>query len=118
MRVLFDQATPVPIRPHLEGHEVRTAAQQGWDTLKNGELLAVAEAAGFDVLLTTDKNIRYQQNLSDRKIAVVVLAQQQWPRLRAHVRLIVNAVNAAEPGSFVEVDMPEEPKRSRPEHGN
>jgi hypothetical protein len=59
MRVLFDQATPVPIRPHLEGHEVRTASQEGWDTLKNGELLAAAEACGFDVLLTTDKNIRF-----------------------------------------------------------
>jgi hypothetical protein len=117
MRVLFDQATPVPIRPHLEGHEVRTAAQQGWDTLKNGELLTAAEAAGFDVLLTTDKNIRYQQNLSDRTIAVVVLAQQQWPRLRPHVRLVVEAVNAAEPGSYVEIDLPAEPKRSHPEHG-
>src|SRR5260370_39556657 len=63
MRVLFDQATPVPIRPHLEGHAVRTAAQQGWDTLKNGDLLAAAEAAGFDLVLTTDKNMRYQQTL-------------------------------------------------------
>ena len=77
MRVLFDQATPVPIRPHLEGHEVRTATQKGWNTLKNGELLAAAETAGFDVLLTTDKNIRYQQDLSRRKIAIVVLGEQQ-----------------------------------------
>ncbi|HET6217112.1 MAG TPA: hypothetical protein VFE27_08855 [Acidobacteriaceae bacterium] len=60
MRVLFDQATPVPIRSYLKGHEIRTAAQQGWDTLKNGELLAAAEAEGFEVLLTTDKNMRYQ----------------------------------------------------------
>jgi hypothetical protein len=64
MRVLFDQATPLPIRPYLQGHDVRTAAQQGWDRLRNGELLAVAEANGFDVLLTTDKNMRYQQNLA------------------------------------------------------
>ena len=104
MRVLFDQATPLPIRPHLERHEVRTAAQQGWDTLKNGELLAAAESAGFDVLLTTDKNIRYQQNLSERKIAIVVLGQQQWPKLRPHVRLVVEAVNGAMPGSYTEVD--------------
>src|SRR5882757_10011340 len=110
MRVLFDQATPVPIRPHLERHEVRTVAEEGWDTLKNGELLATAEAAGFDVLLTTDKNIRYQQNLSERKIAIVVLGQQQWPRLRPHVRLVVEAVNAALPGSYVEVDLPAEPR--------
>jgi hypothetical protein len=85
MRILFDQATPVPIRAHLTEHEVRTAAQQGWDTLKNGELLAVAEADGFDVLLTTDKNLLYQQNLSGRRIAVEVLGLQQWPSLRPHV---------------------------------
>jgi hypothetical protein len=67
MRVLFDQSTPVPIRSHLAGHIVRTAAQERWDTLKNGDLLSVAQTAGFDVLLTTDKNIRYQQNLAGRR---------------------------------------------------
>ena len=72
MRIFFDQATPVPIRPYLERHIVRTAAQQGWDRLKNGDLLTAAEDAGFDVLLTTDKNMRYQQNLKGRKIAFVV----------------------------------------------
>ncbi len=107
MRVLFDQAVPVPIRPHLVGHEVRTAAEKGWDTLKNGELLTAAEQAGFDVLLTTDKNIRYQQNLSQRKIAIIVLGQQQWPKLRPHVRLVVEAVNAAVSGSYIEVDFPD-----------
>jgi len=106
MRVLFDQATPVPIRASLKGHEVRTAAQQGWDTLKNGELLTVAEANGFDVLLTTDKNMRYQQNLTGRKIAIIVLGRQQWPELRPHVHLVVAAVNAATPGAYVEVEIP------------
>ena len=99
MRVLFDQATPVPIRPYLAGHDVHTAAQQGWDRLKNGELLAAAEADGFDVLLTTDKNMRYQQNLAGRKIALVVLGRQQWPSLQPYVQLVVEAVNAALPGS-------------------
>jgi predicted nuclease of predicted toxin-antitoxin system len=88
MRILFDQATPVPIRTYLADHEVRTAAQQGWEKLKNGELLAAAEAEGFDVLLTTDKNMRYQQNLSGRRIAVVVLGLQQWPSLRPLVQRI------------------------------
>ena len=97
MRVLFDQATPVPIRAYLEGHDVRTTAQQGWDTLKNGELLAAAEADGFDVLLTTDKNMPYQQNLAGRRIAVVVLGVQQWPSLRAHVQRVVEAIKAAVP---------------------
>ena len=118
MRVLLDQGTPVPIRRHLEGHEVRTVAQQGWGQLKNGELLAAAEAAAFDVLLTTDKNIRYQQNLSQRRIAIVVLGEQQWPRLRSHVRLVLEAINATTPGSYVEVDFPAEAKPSQPEHGS
>ena len=83
MRVLFDQATPLPIRAHLDQHVVSTAFAQGWDTLKNGELLTAAEQAGFDVLLTTDKNLRYQQNLTDRKISIVVLGVQQIGR--AHV---------------------------------
>ncbi len=106
MRVLFDQATPVPIRTFLIGHTVRTAAQQHWDTLKNGDLLSAAEAAGFEVFLTTDKNMRYQQNLTGRTIAVVVIGVQQWPALEPYVALVVAAVNVATPGSFTEVDMP------------
>ena len=106
MRVLFDQATPVPLRPFLQGHTVRTAAQEGWSQLRNGDLLIAAEAAGFDVLLTTDQNMRYQQNLAGRKIAVVVIDKQQWPELRAHVELVVAAVNAALPGTYTEVDIP------------
>jgi len=108
MRILFDQATPVPIRPYLEGHTVRTAAQQGWDKLSNGDLLAATEEAGFDILVTTDRNMRYQQNLAGRKIAAVVLGRQQWPRLRRHIQRVVEAVNAATPGSFAEVEIPYE----------
>jgi len=70
MKILFDQATPVPIRQYLPGHLVRTAAQQGWDKLRNGDLLKAAEEAGFDLLLTTDRNMAYPQNLQDRKIAI------------------------------------------------
>src|ERR1035438_2634613 len=106
MLILFDQATPVPIRPYLDRHTVRTAAQQGWDTLKNGDLLTAAEEAGFDMLLTTDKNMRYQQNLAGRKIAIVVLGQQQWPQLRPHIQRVIEAVDAANPGSYAEVEIP------------
>jgi hypothetical protein len=108
MLILFDQATPVPIRQYLDlgRHSIRTAAQQGWDMLKNGDLLAAAEAAGFNLLLTTDKNIRYQQNLVARKIAIVVLGQQQWPLLRPHIQLVVDAIDAAQPGSYTEVEIP------------
>ena len=106
MRVLFDQATSVPIRPFLKGHAVSTAAREGWDKLQNGDLLNAAEAAGFEVFLTTDKNIRYQQNLTHRKIAIVLVRKQQWPDLEPHVQLVVAAVNAAAPGSYVEVEIP------------
>jgi hypothetical protein len=106
MPVIFDQATPVPIRSFLDGHTVRTAAQQGWDKLRNGDLLTAAEKVGFEVLLTTDKNMRYQQNFAGRRIAIVVLGQQQWPQLRPHIQRVVKAVNAATPGSFTEVDIP------------
>jgi hypothetical protein len=106
MRVLFDQATPVPIRTFLIGHTVRTAAQEHWDTLQNGDLLTAAEHAGFEVFLTTDKNIGYQQNMAGRTIAVVVIGVQQWPALQPHIALVVAAVNAATPGSFTEVDVP------------
>ena len=106
MRIIFDQATPVPIRRFLEGHTVRTAAQQGWAELRNGELLTAAEGAGFDLLLTTDKNMRYQQNLMGRKIAIVVLGRQQWPLLRSHIKVVIEAINAATPGSYSEAKIP------------
>jgi hypothetical protein len=106
MRVLFDQATPVPIRPFLTGHTVSTAAHEGWDKLQNGDLLEAAEAAGFEVFLTTDKNIRYQQNLTGKKIAIVLIRRQQWPDLKPHVQLVVAAVNSATTGSYTEVEVP------------
>ena len=106
MKIIFDQATPVPIRPYLKGHLVRTAAQQGWDKLRNGDLPLLAESAQFDLLVTTDKSMGYQQNLTGRKIAILVLGQQQWRRLRPHVQLVIDAVNAAVPGSYAELDIP------------
>ena len=106
MHILFDHGTPAPLRSFLIGHTVREAKAQGWDTFKNGDLLTAAEAAGFDVLITTDKNIRYQQNLTSRTIAIVVLGNAQWPVLRLHVAQVVDAVNAATPGSFTEVGIP------------
>jgi hypothetical protein len=78
----------------------------GWEGLTNGELLNEAEKAGFDVLLTTDKNIRYQQNLKTRKIALVVLANPRWPVVRLYIERVVIAVNAAIPGSYTEVAIP------------
>ena len=99
--------TPVPIRPFLKEHTVQTTAERGWDTLEKGELLKTAEAAGVNSLVTLDKNIRYQQNLTLRTIALAVLGNPQWPILRLHVERVVAAVNAAGPGSYTEVEIPE-----------
>ena len=108
MLVLFDHVTPRGIARFLPGHTVTKAKDRGWDRLTNGDLLAEAEAAGFDVLLTADKNMRYQQNLTGRRIALVVLSTPQWPRVRLHLDIIAAAVNAATPGSYAEVDIPYE----------
>ena len=85
---------------------VEEARTRGWDTLRNGELLDAAEAAGFDLFLTTDRNIRYQQNLSRRRIAIVILGKGRWRLIRRRLPEIVVAVNAATEGSFAEVDIP------------
>jgi hypothetical protein len=106
MLILFDNGTPAPLRYVLTGHVVVEAIERGWDRLVNGELIAAAEAAGFELLLTTDKNMRYQQNLTGRKIAFVVIGNQQWPTLRRYADRVVAAVNAATPGSFTEVEIP------------
>ena len=104
--MLFDQGTPVPLRQALTGHSVSTAYELGWATLKNGELLRFAEEKGFEVLVTTDTNLRYQQNLADRRIAVVVLSTTSWPRIRVAVEYVASAVNSASAGSYVEVSVP------------
>jgi hypothetical protein len=105
MLVLFDDGTPRTLaRFPIDHHMVTEARARGWEELGNGELLK--EAAGFEVLITTDKNIRYQQNLKGRKIALVVLGQGRWSLIRHYVAQVVAAVNAATPGSFVEVEIP------------
>lgn len=106
MRILFDHGTPSGIAKALAGHEVTEAIERGWDRISNGELLKAAEAAGFDLLLTTDKRIRYQQNLTNRKIAILVLRNSTWRIVRLHLDRIALAANAATPGSYAEVDIP------------
>ncbi len=79
---------------------------RGWDTLHNGELLDAGEAAGFELFLTTDRNIHYQPNLAVRRIAVVVLSKGRWRLIKGRLPEIVAAVNAATPGRFTEVEIP------------
>ena len=106
MRILFDHGTPSGIAGALSGHEVTEAIERGWDRISNGDLLKIAEAAGFDLLLTTDKRIRYQQNLTGRKIAIVVLGNSTWRIVRLYLKRIGLSVNAATPGSYADVDIP------------
>ena len=106
MRVLFDQGAPVPLRQALTQHEVLTAYERGWSKLRNGELLDAAEGEGFEVFITTDLNLRYQQNLQSRRIAVVALSTPSWPRIQRVVAAIVQAADAASPGGYVEVAVP------------
>lgn len=99
MRILFDQGTPIGIRAVLLSHSVFTAREMGWSELSNGELLAAAEEAGFDVLLTTDTNLPYQQSLANRKLAIVILSKNRWLSIQPQLSQIAAAVLAATPGT-------------------
>ena len=104
MRVLFDQGTPVPLRGFLIGHEVVTAFEAGWSEMANGDLLEKAEKE-FDVLVTTDKQLKYQQDLANRRIAILVLPYASWIRLRTQVEKIAKAVTAMQPGAYEELQL-------------
>ena len=106
MRILFDNGVPKRVADCLTEHEITYARQIGWHQLKNGELIEQCERAGYNVLLSTDKNMRYQQNLTGRILAIVILGNQQWPDVRPHLDRIAAAVNAATPGSYTEVEIP------------
>jgi predicted nuclease of predicted toxin-antitoxin system len=106
VRVLFDQGTPVPLRSHLPSHQVSTTYELGWSNLKNGELLQIAEQQSFDVLVTTDRNLKYQQNLSSRKIAIVVLSATSWPRIQKVLPTVVEAIGGSKKNGYVEVLVP------------
>src|SRR5436190_23976986 len=107
MLILFDRGTPRGLARALIGHTVPEARARGWDRLNNGDLLKVAEEAAFDLLVTTDQRIRYQQNLTGRKIAILVLSgSTRWSRVRQHLERIVAVVSTAKAGSFTEVDIP------------
>jgi hypothetical protein len=103
MKILFDQGTPVPLRKHLADHEVFTAFEKTWSHLKNGELLKRAEDEGFEVLVTTDQNLRYQQNLQDRKIAIVVLMSTSWPKIQKSVAKVIEAISLTKAGDYLEI---------------
>ena len=102
MRILFDQGTPVPLRQHLTSHLVDTAFERGWSTLRNGELLDVAEHARYDLLITTDQNLRYQQQAA-RQLAILVLLSTSWPRIQRRIEAIQAAVERVVPRGYEEI---------------
>ena len=107
MLILFDHGAPRGVARALHSHTVITANARRWDRLTNGDLLKVAEEAAVDLLFTTDQRIRYQQNLTGRKIAIVVLAgTTKWSRVRLHLERIATVVDVATPGSYSEISIP------------
>jgi hypothetical protein len=114
LRILFDKNVPVGVRRFLSGHDVRTFVEMQWHPqLENGEILKAGEASGFDVMVTSDQNIRYQQNLTGRKLALVVLGSNIWPIVRDHGAMITAKVDAARAGSYDFIEMPVPPKRGK-----
>lgn len=103
MRILFDQGTPAPLRRALSSHEISTVFELGWSTFANGDLLAAAER-DFELLITTDQQIRNQQNLAVRRLAILVLPTTSWPRIQRHVQEIEREIATIKPGEYRELE--------------
>ena len=102
MTVLFDTCVPRPLRKALPGHDIKTAQEMGWDRLRNGDLIQMAELA-FDVLITSDQKLKYQQNLEGRKIGIIILPTNN---LRAVLELapkVALAISTVSPGVLMEL---------------
>jgi predicted nuclease of predicted toxin-antitoxin system len=106
VRILFDQGTPAPLRRFLTRHEVATAYERGWSSLTNGQLLDIAEQEGFAVFVTTDLNLKHQQNLAGRRISIVALTTTSWPRIRRALDSVVRAIDGASEPAYTEVLIP------------
>jgi hypothetical protein len=106
VRILFDQGTPAPLRRFLTGHLVSTAYEEGWSTVTNGDLIRLAEQKGFELLITTDTNLRYQQNLESRSISILVLTTTSWPRIKAAAALVVQMVDDLGSVDYRELHIP------------
>ena len=107
MKIILDESVPQKLRLLIEGHQAVTVAFQGWSGLKNGVLLTAAEQAGFELFLPADQELSYQQNLTNRKMAVLVLSTNNWDLIRASARRITAAIDAVTQGSYTELEIPE-----------
>ncbi len=104
MKILLDQGTPVPLRRHLHPHAVDTVSERGWAELQNGELLDQAEVAGYEALITTDQNLKYQQNLAGRALRILVLTTTSWPRIRKEADRVLDALDQLEESGYEELE--------------
>ena len=106
MKVLFYHGTLVPLRRHLGEHTVDRSAEKGWELLENGELINRAEDDGYEVIVTTDQNMRHQQNLAGRRVGIVVLMATAWPRIQHRIDEIRAAIAEVQGGQVREVPIP------------
>ena len=104
MKALFDECMPQPLRRFLKDFEISTAQEMGWGRVKNGELLQRAEGV-FDVFVTADQRLKYQQNLSGRQLAILVLSTNRWPKVKARTAEIIAAMQSLKPGDYVELTL-------------
>jgi predicted nuclease of predicted toxin-antitoxin system len=114
MRILLDESVPAGLKSILTGHDVTTVPEMGWAAISNGKLLDAAEMAGFQILLTADSNIRAQQRMAGRKIAMVVLTTNHWITIDGNGAVIQAACGRAGEGSYEVVELPKPPIRRRP----
>jgi hypothetical protein len=105
MKILFDQGVPVPLRKQLSEYQIDTAFERGWSQLENGELLAEAEREGYELLVSTDQNLKFQQNLAVRSLAVLVLLSTSWPRIKSKVDEIRTKIAGMKSGDYDEVSI-------------
>ena len=113
LRILFDKNVPYPLRRYLLDYQVQTAEDEGWGQISNGELISCAEKVGYQIMLTCDQNIHYQQNMVNRKISMVVLGSNIWPSIKPKIEEIIAALKRVSPGSFEFIEIPPPPKRRR-----
>lgn len=107
MKIILDESVPQKLRLLIEAHTVITVAYQGWSGLKNGALLTAAEEAGYDLFITADQEIKYQQNLTGRGMAVLVLSSNNWDYVKAAISKIVTAIESMTPGGYSEIETAE-----------
>jgi hypothetical protein len=105
MKILLDECVPWPMHRLLAGHDCRTAQQQGWGGIKNGRLLQLAESE-FDLFITSDQNMRYQQNLSGRSISILEFSTNKLHRIEAAADLIRAAIATIKPAEFRQLEIP------------